>query len=88
MLLSVMLTVLAGRELIKIRPSMTGREIVATAKFGASFVSGLRFMVLTVEAYAFAGEQVNRTLFDECFAHFNKLSAMKDPTVPPRRQPK
>jgi len=88
LLLSVMLTVLAGRELIKIRPSMTGREIVATATFDTSFVRGLRYMVLTVEAYAFAGEQVNRILFDECFEHFNKLSAMKGPSAPTKRQPK
>ena len=77
MLLSIALTTLAGRDLIRILPSMTGREIAASARIGADGVAGLTHLVLTVEAHAFAGEGVNKTLFEECLAAFQSLASLK-----------
>jgi len=77
MLLSIALTTLAGRDLVRILPSMTGREIAASAKIGADAVVGLNHLVRTVEAHAFAGEGVTKTLFEECLAAFQALASLK-----------
>ncbi len=77
MLLSIALTTLAGRELIRILPSMTGREIAASAKIGVDAVARLNHLVRTVEAHAFAGEGVTKSLFEECLASFQSLASLQ-----------
>jgi hypothetical protein len=78
MLLSIMLIKLAAQDLVRILPSMTGREIVANATIATTAVASLKLLVSTVESYAFAGQAVDRTLFEDCLKNFRLLSSLKE----------
>ncbi|TNE64356.1 MAG: DUF4129 domain-containing protein [Alphaproteobacteria bacterium] len=65
-LLSVALVSLARRELVRIRPSMTGREIVRSARLAPDATDALSLLVATVEAYAFAGLSVSADDYANC----------------------
>jgi len=77
MLLSIALIKLSGQDMVRILPSMTGREIVASAQIGGTAIVGLRQLVMTVEAYAFAGELVDKDLFEACLKEFKLLNSLK-----------
>lgn len=76
-LLAAVLITLARRELVKLRPWMTGREIVRDAQLVRDARDALAFLVMTVEAYAFAGHEVARDTYETCLRHHDTLTRKK-----------
>ncbi|MCJ9427543.1 hypothetical protein [Kordiimonas marina] len=72
-LLAVSLISLSRRELVLLRPWMTGREIVRDAKLFAEAKKALEGLVFTVESYAFAGEEVRRETYEACLLQYDLL---------------
>ena len=75
MLLAVSLISLSRRELVRLRPWMTGREIVRDAALVEDAARALEQMVHTVEAYAFAGHEISRALYQSCMEHYRMLAS-------------
>lgn len=73
LLLATALIGLARQELVRLRPWMTGREIVRDAKLAPSPADALGFLVATVEAYAFAGHVITEQTYKTCFQHYQSL---------------
>lgn len=76
-LLAAVLISLARRELVKLRPWMTGREIVRDAQLMQEAREALAFLVMTVEAFAFAGHDVARDTYEACLRHHDTLTQKK-----------
>jgi len=73
LLLATALIGLAKQELVRLRPWMTGREIVRDAKLAATPADALGILVRTVEAYAFAGHVITEQTYRTCFQHYQLL---------------
>ncbi len=73
LLLATALIGLAKQELVRLRPWMTGREIVRDAKLAATPADALGLLVRTVEAYAFAGHVITEQTYKTCFQHYQLL---------------
>jgi len=73
MLLATALISLAKRELVRLRPWMTGREIVRESKLATKPADALHCLVATVEAYAFAGHAISQQTYETCFHHYQLL---------------
>ncbi|SDD37193.1 DUF4129 domain-containing protein [Kordiimonas lacus] len=73
LLLATALIGLARQELVRLRPWMTGREIVRDAKLAPSPADALGFLVATVEAYAFAGHVITEQTYKACFQRYQLL---------------
>ncbi len=73
LLLATALIGLAKQELVRLRPWMTGREIVRDAKLAATPADALSLLVRTVEAYAFAGHVITEQTYKTCFQHYQLL---------------
>lgn len=76
-LLAVALTQLSGRNLVRIRPSMTGREIVRGATLVNEALDALQALVAIVEASAFAGHPVSKDDFERALAQFDCLARVE-----------
>lgn len=73
LLLATALIGLAKQELVRLRPWMTGREIVRDAKLAAMPADALGLLVRTVEAYAFAGNVITEQTYRTCFQNYQLL---------------
>lgn len=76
-LLAVSLIHLSQRELVRLRPWMTGREIVQDANLLQEAKTALEYLVFTVEAYAFAGDEIKQETYEACLTHHDLLTKSK-----------
>ncbi|WP_262692714.1 hypothetical protein [Kordiimonas aestuarii] len=73
-LLALSLLALAEQRRVLVRPHMTGREIVDSASLDSKHLAALRFMVLAVETYAFAGRDITESVFSSCLGGYRSLT--------------
>ena len=76
-LLALSLQHLAEHDLVRLRPSMTGREIVRHADLHDTPRGFLRDLVGTVESYAFAEQPVEEDRYRFCFNAYKGLLSVR-----------
>jgi len=73
LLLLATLQMLSQKGLLRIKPSMTAREIALSAQLTVSAQAPLKEIVGAVETYLFAGFDLNAETYDNCRNHHKML---------------
>ena len=73
LLLLATLQMLSQKGLLRIKPSMTAREIALSAQLNVNAQAPLREIVGAVETYLFAGFDLNAETYDNCRNHHKML---------------